>query len=99
MSEGELEAAAPRRGWTWGPGGRVLVVDDNATNRRILVKIPRALGHDRGRERLPARRLGWAAWRTDWFDIAILDMHMPEMDGIQLARQIRAPDAGSRRRS
>ena len=70
-------------------GLRVLVVDDNATNRRILLRqceiwsiaaTPAASGAE-------ALALLQGAAR---FDIAILDMHMPGMDGIDLARAIRA---------
>ncbi|RJF95177.1 PAS domain-containing hybrid sensor histidine kinase/response regulator [Noviherbaspirillum saxi] len=69
-------------------GKHVLIVDDNATNRRILVKqallwgmIPAALAS--GIEALDLLRHGHA------FDVAILDMSMPEMDGMALAREIR----------
>lgn len=67
---------------------RILIVDDNMTNRRILVKqsllwgmIPTATAS--GVEAMDLISLGHA------FDIAILDMSMPEMDGLDLARKIR----------
>ena len=69
-------------------GRRVLIVDDNATNRRILVKqaltwgmLPSAAAS--GIEALDFIRHGQA------FDVAILDMSMPEIDGMALAREIR----------
>lgn len=69
-------------------GKHVLIVDDNATNRLILTRqteswgmIPLALPS--GIEALTHLR-GHSA-----FDLAILDMQMPEMDGLQLAREIR----------
>ena len=69
-------------------GKRVLIVDDNETNRRILTKqteawemLPQAAGS--GPEALEWIRRG------DPFDVAILDMHMPEMDGLTLAAEIR----------
>jgi CheY-like chemotaxis protein/HPt (histidine-containing phosphotransfer) domain-containing protein len=72
-------------------GLSVLVVDDNATNREILndqlsswgmlVQTARS-----GAEALDAMRT--AAARGDRFDLAIIDMVMPEMDGIDLARLI-----------
>jgi PAS domain S-box-containing protein len=73
-------------------GLRVLVVDDNATNRRILEGFLGRMGmHTHcvasGADALEA--LG-AAWdRHDAFDMAILDVHMPVMDGFDTARRIR----------
>jgi PAS domain S-box-containing protein len=68
-------------------GKRVLIVDDNATNRRILTlqtkgwgMVPRATGS-------PEEALEWIR-RGDPFDVAMLDQQMPEMDGLMLAAQI-----------
>jgi len=68
-------------------GKRVLIVDDNATNRRILNlqtqawgMVPRATGS-------PQEALAWVR-RGDPFDVAILDQQMPEMDGRMLAAEI-----------
>jgi two-component system sensor histidine kinase/response regulator len=73
-------------------GTRLLVVDDNETNRRLLVQ----LAH---RWQLPVTavpdaaqaltELRDAAAREEPFDCVALDMHMPGTDGIQLARAIR----------
>ncbi|WP_151636261.1 response regulator [Noviherbaspirillum aerium] len=69
-------------------GRHVLIVDDNSTNRRILVKqallwgmIPSAAAS--AIEALDLVRHGHA------FDVGILDMSMPEMDGLGLAVEIR----------
>ncbi len=69
-------------------GRRLLVVDDNATNRRILADVGTGWGMEvavfaSGREVLARLRDG------QLFDVAVLDMHMPEMDGLELAREIR----------
>jgi len=70
-------------------GRRVLVVDDNDTNRRIVVHHTHAWG-------MLARDTASATEALEWihqgdpFDVAILDLHMPEMDGATLAREIRA---------
>ena len=70
-------------------GKRVLVVDDNATNRRVLVLQTGKWGmHSRATES-PHEALRWLE-AGESFDLAILDMHMPEMDGMELAKQIRA---------
>lgn len=77
-------------------GARVLVVDDNETNRTILYHQLSNWGLlvetvDSGQHALEALRA--AHDRDEGFDVLILDLHMPEMDGIQLAKAIQAePD-------
>jgi signal transduction histidine kinase/DNA-binding response OmpR family regulator len=68
-------------------GKRILVVDDNATNRRILALQAAKWGmavHDTG---APEQAL--EVLMRDSFDLAILDMHMPDMDGATLAARMR----------
>jgi signal transduction histidine kinase/DNA-binding response OmpR family regulator len=69
-------------------GKRLLIVDDNATNRQILTlqaqswgMIPQAV--ESGYDAIACLE------REEPFDLAILDMQMPEMDGLTLAAQIR----------
>jgi signal transduction histidine kinase/DNA-binding response OmpR family regulator len=69
-------------------GKRVLVVDDNATNRRILVAHLDAWGMPTRATESPREALAWIR-ADESFDVAILDMHMPEMDGVALAHAIR----------
>jgi len=68
-------------------GRRVLIVDDNATNRRILVTQTESWGMLARDTASPAQALEWVR-RGDPFDLAILDMQMPEMDGVGLAEEI-----------
>ena len=70
-------------------GHRLLAVDDNDTNRRILVLQGQSWGMLVRDCRRPQEALEWIK-RGDPFDVAILDMQMPEMDGVMLAREIRA---------
>ena len=69
-------------------GKRVLIVDDNATNRRILTLQLRSWGMQTRDSESPKEALRWIK-NGDPFDLAILDMHMPGMDGIILAGKIR----------
>ena len=73
---------------------RVLVVDDNATNRRIVTAHLDNWGMPSRASESPLEALGWIR-AGERFDVAILDMHMPEMDGVALARAIRQLPAGS----
>ena len=70
-------------------GKRMLVVDDNATNRRVLALQTAKWGMVPRDSASPAEALRWLA-QGEAFDLAILDMHMPEMDGLTLARQVHA---------
>ncbi len=77
-------------------GVRILVVDDNATNREVLLTQLTAWGAlpaeaTGGPAALSALRQAHAAGQP--YEVAILDMQMPGMDGAELARIIRA-DAG-----
>jgi CheY-like chemotaxis protein len=67
---------------------RVLIVDDNATNRRILTTQTQNWGMLPRETASPLEALEWIR-RGDPFDVAFLDMHMPEMDGLTLAGEIR----------
>jgi PAS domain S-box-containing protein len=72
----------------WLEGKRVLIVDDNATNRRILTLQTQAWGMLPRDTASPHEALSWVAG-GDPFDVALLDMQMPEMDGMMLATEIR----------
>jgi len=66
---------------------RVLIVDDNKTNREILIKQTQLFemiptGAESGREALALLE------QNNEFDLAILDFHMPEMNGLMLSGEI-----------
>jgi CheY-like chemotaxis protein len=69
-------------------GKRVLVVDDNTTNRRVLALQTGKWGMETKATESAAEALRWVE-AEEAFDLAILDMHMPEMDGVALARAVR----------
>ncbi|MFM1843599.1 MAG: hypothetical protein RLZZ490_2342 [Cyanobacteriota bacterium] len=69
-------------------GKRLLIVDDNATNRKILDKQAQSWGmltraFESGESALQVLEQG------EPFDVAILDMQMPGIDGLSLARRIK----------
>jgi CheY-like chemotaxis protein len=66
----------------------VLVVDDNATNRRVLSLQTAKWGMQVRESDSPAEALRGLDGGEN-YDLAILDMHMPEMDGIELAQKVR----------
>jgi two-component system, sensor histidine kinase and response regulator len=72
-------------------GQRILVVDDNATNRKVLVGQLMLCGAEpistgSADEALSLMRQAQRAGRA--FDVALLDHHMPECNGAQLGRMI-----------
>jgi CheY-like chemotaxis protein/nitrogen-specific signal transduction histidine kinase len=67
----------------------LLVVDDNPTNRRILALQATQWGLQTQAAESASQALQWLD-RGPAFDAAIVDMHMPELDGVELARRIRA---------
>jgi CheY-like chemotaxis protein len=79
----QIDAAQPQL-----TGLRILIVDDNLTNCRILsLQTSKwgmlSRGANSARQALEWLRAG------EQFDLAILDMQMPDMDGLMLAAEIR----------
>ncbi|MBN2411078.1 response regulator [candidate division KSB1 bacterium] len=69
-------------------GKKVLIVDDNATNRHILTLVTKYWGLESHETDSPLQALDLFKQNVN-FDLVILDYQMPEMDGITLAEQIR----------
>ena len=69
-------------------GKRILIVDDNATNREIVTRHALSWGMVPVAVELPVAALELIA-QGEPFDVAVLDMMMPEMDGLALAGEIR----------
>jgi CheY-like chemotaxis protein len=67
---------------------RILFVEDNDSYRQMMVEILEAYGHrvtqaESGSQALQLMSSGYTP------DVAIIDLHMPKMDGIELTREIR----------
>ncbi len=69
-------------------GKRMLLVDDNATNRQLLATRSQSWGFEVVPMEFPVQALELVRG-GEKFDLAVLDIQMPEMDGLQLARELR----------
>lgn len=67
---------------------RLLLVDDTSANRHIVRQLATRWGMQVRDTAYPAEALEWVQ-RGDPFDAAVLDLQMPDMDGLSLARALR----------
>ncbi|MBS0519735.1 MAG: response regulator [Proteobacteria bacterium] len=79
------------------PGLRVLAVDDNQVNLEVLTGQLELLG-------IPLDTAGngieaLTRWRNRTYTLVLTDIHMPDMDGLELTRQIRAEETATSGRS
>jgi signal transduction histidine kinase/ActR/RegA family two-component response regulator len=70
---------------------RVLVVDDNPTNRLVIKTLLEQFGI--GSEAVETGVGAVAAWEASTWDVILMDIHMPEMDGLAATAAIRAREA------
>ena len=73
------------------PGRHVLVADDNAVNREVIIEVLRRM--DIAVETAVNGREAVAAWRRRKPDLIFMDCSMPDMDGFAATREIRAYEA------
>ncbi len=81
-----VRAAPPRR-------LRVLVVEDNAVNRKVLLLLLERLGHVA--EAVSSGREALESLSAIHYDLVLMDCQMPEMDGWEAARELRRRERAS----
>jgi CheY-like chemotaxis protein/HPt (histidine-containing phosphotransfer) domain-containing protein len=96
-SSGKSQAAIrpPSREAALLRGRLILVAEDNQTNQKVILRQLGLLGYTAdvvgdGREALNR-------WQSGDYALLLTDLHMPEIDGYQLAIAVRAGEAGKRR--
>ena len=80
-----------RRGGARARGLRILVAEDNTINQKLMRRWLEDQGHRV--EVVGNGKAAVAALASTRFDVALLDVEMPEMDGLQAAQVIRAREA------
>jgi CheY-like chemotaxis protein len=73
---------------------RVLVIEDGAANQKLAIYQLRKLGCDV--EIAPNGKAGIEAWQRNRHTVILMDCHMPQIDGYEATRQIRAIEAERR---
>jgi signal transduction histidine kinase/DNA-binding response OmpR family regulator len=71
-------------------GKRVLVIDDHATNVRVLSRQLQLWGMEVASADSGAKGLAWIEAAGALPDVIVTDMHMPDMDGVAVARALKA---------
>jgi CheY-like chemotaxis protein len=77
-----------------GYGARVLVAEDDRINAKLMDSLLRKAGHEVVLVRDGERAL--QAARSRPFDLALVDLRMPRMDGLEFTRRYRAQEEGGR---
>ncbi len=95
----QARGAGVKRGQRKGPGklkkgtitARILVIEDNPTNLQLVVYLLQAFGHQVSGAKEGAEGIEMA--RQHKPDLILLDIHMPKMDGYEVAGRLReTPD-------
>jgi CheY-like chemotaxis protein len=92
VAEALPPSAGVRQGPRGGDGSRVLVVEDDATVADVVCGLLEGLGY--ATRHAPHALAALSAIAGGGFDLAILDLDLPGMDGLELARLLRAQAPG-----
>src|SRR5207249_4303810 len=86
---------APHEAGAGGHGARVLVVDDNAANQKVALRMVERLGYRGDVAGTGAEAVAMVG--HGHYDAVLMDCQMPAMDGYEASRQIRHNERGGRR--
>jgi PAS domain S-box-containing protein len=75
---------------------RVLVAEDDPVNQRLIERVLERQGHQL--ELAPNGRAALDAFEPGAYDVILMDVRMPEMDGFETTRQIRQREADTKTR-
>lgn len=95
LSAGRTTVIVPSREEARQSGRLILVVEDNETNQKVILRQLALFGHTADITADGLEALG--RWRTEEYALVLTDLHMPKMDGYELTKAIRSEEKNGKR--
>ncbi|TDQ07403.1 response regulator [Pedobacter metabolipauper] len=87
LKQGIMGTSAPNTGVGSGKGIRVLVIEDNVINQMLVLKLLKKHGYETSVAE--NGKVALRKYKEEDFDIMLMDLQMPEMDGYETTENIR----------